>query len=140
MVPSFLDGRPVVHALWPTAIETGTVAGNCMASQSDVYLGSLNMNVTQMFDVTVASMGEFLDSEDREVWVDERLAENQYLKIVLKENVPIGAVAVGESELVATLGMLRPLIRQKIRINGMPRNLKAIMAQNISLHHKAFSG
>ncbi len=140
MVPSFLDGRPVVHALWPTAIETGTVAGNCMASQGDVYLGSLNMNVTQMFDVTVASMGEFLDGADREVWVDERLAENQYLKIVLKEGVPIGAVAVGESELVATLGMLRPLIRQKIRINGTPRNLKAIMAQNISRHHKAFSG
>lgn len=112
-VPSFFDGMPVVHALWPTAIETGKVAGNCMASKDDVYLGSLNMNVTQMFDVTVATMGEFMDGEDRDNWIDERLAENQYLKIVSKNGVPIGAVAVGESELVCTLGMLRPLIRGK---------------------------
>ncbi len=137
-VPSFFDGMPVVHALWPTAIETGKVAGNCMASKDDVYLGSLNMNVTQMFDVTVATMGEFMDGEDRDNWIDERLAENQYLKIVSKNGVPIGAVAVGESELVCTLGMLRPLIRGKVRINGTPENLKTIMARNISLHHKAF--
>jgi nitrite reductase (NADH) large subunit len=139
-VPSFFDGRPVVHALWPTAIETGKVAGNCMALKDDVYLGSLNMNVTQMFDVTVATMGEFMDGEDRDNWIDERLAENQYLKIVSKNGVPIGAVAVGESELVCTLGMLRPLIRGKVRINGTPEKLKTIMARNISLHHKAFSG
>lgn len=139
-VPSFFDGRPVVHALWPTAIETGTVAGNCMASKDDVYLGSLNMNVTQMFDVTVASMGEFMDVKDSENWVDQRLAENQYLKIVLKDGVPLGAVAVGESELVSTLGMLRPLIRGKVRINGTPENLRTIIARNISLHYKAFSG
>lgn len=140
MVPSFLDGSPVVHALWPTAVETGRVAGNSMASRGDGYPGSLNMNVTQMFDVTVASMGEFFDGEDVECWLDESLAKDQYLKIVLKDSIPIGAVAVGDAELVSTLGLLRPLIRQKIRINGTPKNLKEIMAQNISRHHLAFSG
>jgi nitrite reductase (NADH) large subunit len=139
MVPSFLDGRAVVHALWPTAVETGTVAGNCMAQKSDRYLGSLNMNVTQMFDVTVASMGEYMDEEGRELWVDQSLTDDQYLKIVLQDGVPVGAVAVGESELVATLGMLRPLIREKVRINGTPANLKNIMAWNISQYHQAFA-
>ncbi len=138
MVPSYLDGRPVVHALWPTAIETGIVAGKSMASTGEVYTGSLNMNVTQMFDVTVASMGDFMDGGDGDNWVDESLADNQYLKIVVKECVPVGAVAVGESELVATLGMLRPLIRGKVRIHGTPKDLKTIMAWNISHHHKAF--
>ena len=85
MVPSFMDGKPVVHALWPTAIETGAVAGNCMAGQGDNYAGSLNMNVTQMFDVTVACMGEFMDGEDRETWVDTSLGAGQYLKIVQKD-------------------------------------------------------
>lgn len=141
-VPSFAGGDPVVHALWPTAVETGAIAGNSMAANtidSIHYNGSLNMNVTQMFDLTVASMGEFMDAEGRESWIDNSLPKDQYLKIVLQQGVPIGATCVGTAELVSTLGMLRPLIRGKIRIAGKPGSLKEIMAQNISLHHRAFS-
>ena len=137
-VPSFIGGAPVVHALWPTAVETGGIAGNCMASNCTPYKGSLNMNVTQMFEVTVASMGEFIAGEGRERWSDESLPDDQYLTIVLKEGVPIGATCVGSSDLVSTLGMLRPLIREKVRIKGKPEMLKEMMAQNISQHHQAF--
>ncbi len=137
-VPSFAGGDPVVHALWPTAVETGAVAGNCMALHNVHYNGSLNMNVTQMFDITVASMGEFMDAADRESWIDDSLPKDQYLKIVLQRGVPIGATCVGSAELVSTLGMLRPLIRGKVHITGKPGTLKAIMAKNISQHHQAF--
>ena len=137
-VPSFAGGKPVVHALWPTAIETGIVAGNCMASHTARYNGSLNMNVTQMFDITVASMGQFIEAEGNESWIDDSLPQDQYLKIVLQRGIPVGAICVGSAELVSTLGMLRPLIRGKVRITGRPGSLKAIMAQNISLHHQAY--
>jgi len=137
-VPSFIGGDPVVHALWPTAVETGGVAGRCMASSCTPYKGSLNMNVTQMFGLTVASMGNFIEGEGCESWLDESLPDDQYMTIVLKGGVPIGATCVGSSELVSTLGMLRPLIREKVRIEGKPDKLKAIMAQNISQHHQAF--
>lgn len=137
-VPSFAGGQPVVHALWPTAIETGIVAGNCMALHKVRYPGSLNMNVTQMFDITVASMGQFIEAEGNESWIDDSLPQDQYLKIVLQGGVPVGATCVGSAELVSTLGMLRPLIRGKVRIMGKPGTLKAIMAQNISQHHQAF--
>jgi NAD(P)H-nitrite reductase large subunit len=137
-VPSFTGGKPVVHALWPTAVETGTIAGACMASGKNRYKGSLNMNVTQMFDLTVASMGEFVGDDACESWIDESLPDQQYLKIVLKDGVPIGATCVGSADLVATLGMLRPLIREKVRLSGEPEMLKSIMAQNISQHHQAF--
>ena len=137
-VPSFAGGNPVVHALWPTAIETGIVAGNCMALHKVRYPGSLNMNVTQMFDITVASMGQFMETEGTESWIDDSLAQDQYLKIVLQGGVPVGAACVGSAELVSTLGMLRPLIRGKVRITGKPGSLKAILAQNISQHHQAF--
>ncbi|MFW2364969.1 MAG: NAD(P)/FAD-dependent oxidoreductase [Desulforhopalus sp.] len=137
-VPSFCGGPPVVHALWPTAVETGAIAGESMALQKNSYKGSLNMNVTQMFDTTIASMGEFIGGEETEDWIDTSLPVDQYLKIVLRDGVPVGATCVGSTELISTLGMLRPLIREKIQLKGNPEMLKAIMAQNISQHHQAF--
>ena len=109
-----------------------------MANSKDKYTGSLNMNVTQMFELTVASMGEFMDVDGGESWRDETLPEDQYLKIVLKNGVPVGATCVGNSELVSSLGMLRPLIRGKVQLRGKPAMLKEIMAKNISQHHQAF--
>jgi nitrite reductase (NADH) large subunit len=137
-VPSASGGDPVVHALWPTAIETGCVAGTCMALGKSNYRGSLNMNVTQMFDITVASMGEFTEIEGSESWIDENLPEDQYLKIVLKDGIPIGAICAGGSELISTLGMLRPLIREKVSLQGKPGMFKAILARNIAQHQQAF--
>ena len=96
------------------------------------------MNVTQMFDITVASMGEFIDIEGSESWIDENLPEDQYLKIVLKDGMPIGAICAGGSELISTLGMLRPLIREKVSLQGKPGMFKAILARNIAQHQQAF--
>jgi nitrite reductase (NADH) large subunit len=137
-VPSTFGGDPVVHALWPTAIETGCIAGACMAGEKTVYPGSLNMNVTQMFDTTVASMGNFLDGEGTESWTDQSLPGDQYLRILLKDGIPLGATCVGSSELISTLGMLRPLIRGKIKIQGEPGMLKTNITKNIVQHHQAF--
>ena len=137
-VPSFAGGDSVVHALWPTAVETGRIAGVNMAGGDARYDGSLNMNVTQMFDLTVASMGSFEDSKGSESWIDDRLPPDHYLKIELKDGIPIGAVCVGSAELVSTLGLLRPLIREKVKLAGSPDKLKSILAQKISQHHRAF--
>lgn len=137
-VPSFTGDKPVVHPLWPTAVETGQVAGSCMAGITTDYKGSLNMNVTQMFDLTVASMGDFQGASDCENWIDQTLPEDHYLKIVLKDGFPVGATCVGGADLVSTLGILRPLIREKVRLQDKSGMLKEIMAKNISQHHEAF--
>ncbi len=137
-VPSTFGGDSVVHALWPTALETGRIAGACMAGETSAYEGSLNMNVTQMFGITVASMGDFMDVDGAEIWTDETLPPDQYLKIVMKEGVPVGATCAGGSELIATLGLLRPLIRQKVSIQGNPAMLKTMLAQNITRYHHSF--
>lgn len=52
--PTTFGDENMIHALWPTAVEMGEVAGINMASKPFEYQGSLNMNVTQMYDVTVA--------------------------------------------------------------------------------------
>ncbi len=105
-------GDNMIHALWPTAVEEGKIAGANILGFEEQYDGSLNMNVTQMFDLTVASMGNFMDDEKLEVWNYE-LPKLGMFKLILDNNVPVGASLVGKSELVEFLGILRPIIRKK---------------------------
>jgi len=63
------DGREHrVRALWPCAAEQGEVAGTNLAGCETSYQGSLNMNVTELFGLVVASMGRFVDTDGKQVW------------------------------------------------------------------------
>lgn len=125
--PSVFGQAHVVHALWPTAVEMGAIAGANMAGKSIAYSGSLNMNVTQMFDVTVASMGIFdpamVDEHDT-FPVDEN---EQYLSVSHKGGLICGACLVGRTESVKLLGKLRPLIRARRRVNCPPDKLESYL-------------
>jgi NAD(P)H-nitrite reductase large subunit len=117
--PSSFGEPHQTHALWPTAVEHGTIAGENLAGGKVSYRGSLNMNVTEMFDITVASMGKFAAEAGDEAHVVENLDPPRYLKIVLRQGVPLGAVALGEAEEAVILGRLRPWIRNRRRLPGV---------------------
>ncbi|HTX92069.1 MAG TPA: FAD-dependent oxidoreductase, partial [Anaerolineales bacterium] len=136
-VPSVLEAKSVVHALWPTAVKSGRIAGTNMAGERALYAGSLNMNVTQMFDLTVASMGDFIETDGMETWSEDD-TDNQYFKILLRNGIPVGAVSAGSSERASTLGLLQPLISEKIHVGAQPGRLKSIVAQNLVYHHQAY--
>ncbi len=137
-VPSALRSETVVHALWPTAVKSGRIAGTNMAGEEAIYSGSLNMNVTQMFDTTVASMGDFIETDGMETWIDESLPKDQYFKILLRGGIPVGAVAAGGPDLIVTLGLLQPMIREKVNLGTQPGKLRTIVAQNLAQHHQTF--
>lgn len=121
------------HALWPTGVEQGKVAGANMAGRDIRYQGSLNMNVTQMFGVTVASMGKFqCDNRYQEkIWY--QADQGKYHKIVFDEEIPVGGIVVGNSEQAALLGLLRPIIRQKKKFDGTIADLdKALHLKMVS--------
>ena len=82
-----------------------------MAGKDIHYRGSLNMNVTEMFGTTVASMGVFHDGDNLVPLFPEEQPEGSYLKILMRENKPVGAVLLGDAEGVKTLGSLRSVIR-----------------------------
>ena len=69
------------------------------------------MNVTQMYDTTVESIGKFNDDViDDAAYFDEK--DNKgYLKVCYKDGKVCGACLVGSSDAVTVLGKLRPLIR-----------------------------
>ena len=61
----FLSGERVVHAIWPTAVEQGRIAGVNMAGGSARYPGSLSMNVLDAFGLTLTSIGIFSERPGR---------------------------------------------------------------------------
>jgi NADPH-dependent 2,4-dienoyl-CoA reductase/sulfur reductase-like enzyme len=136
--PTALDGPPEIHALWPTAVEQGKVAGANLAAElagsgaksppaagagpeatpagapappAVTYRGSLGMNVTEMFGLTVASLGRFVDTGGDDVFVTDGLPGLEYFKLVSRDGLPVGAVALGGAEGAVILGRLRPFVR-----------------------------
>jgi nitrite reductase (NADH) large subunit len=112
------------HALWPTAVEHGKIAGENLAGRRIPYQGSLNMNVTEMFGITVASMGKFLEQKGLSSYLVRNSGPSRYFKIVLREGVPVGAVALGGAEDAVILGRLRPWIRNRRRLPDVEGFLK----------------
>jgi len=89
------------------------VAGANLTGAGVLYEGSLSMNVTGMFGVTVASLGRFEEADgDTAVLRDDRQGFD-YLKLVLDDGIPVGAVCVGGPQCAALLGRLRPYVRQR---------------------------
>ena len=104
-------GAAGVLALWPVAVAQGRVAGANLAGAGLVYEGGLSANVTEMFGVTVASVGRFEEAPGEEVVVLHDLPGVEYLKLVLAGGVPVGAVYLGGQQTVRLLGRLAPYIR-----------------------------
>ncbi len=113
MGPTIFGESHVVQALWPTAMEQGAIAGSNMAGLDRLYRGSLNMNITEIFGLTVASIGRLSYSQGYEIWErhgETKTGDDRYLQVVLSEGVPVGGVLVGDIEVVKILGFLRTLI------------------------------
>ena len=132
--PSAFGDEHVTHALWPTAMEMGGVAGANMAGRNVEYSGSLNMNVTQMFGVTVASMGKFNAKDIDDSFTYDAEAGYGYCKLCYKDGLIVGICLVGTPEAVATFGKLRPIIRRRLAANCAPAKLDAFL--NVRLFEK----
>jgi len=104
-------GASGVLALWPVAVARGRVAGANLVGAGLEYEGGFSANVTEMFGVTVASMGRFEEAPGEEAVVLADLPGVEYLKLVLAGDVPVGAVYLGGQQMIRLLGRLAPYIR-----------------------------
>jgi NADPH-dependent 2,4-dienoyl-CoA reductase/sulfur reductase-like enzyme len=104
-------GEAGVLALWPVAVAQGRVAGANLAGAGLTYEGGLAANVTEMFGVTVASVGRFAQAPGEDAVILHDLPGVDYLKLILAEGVPKGAVYLGGQQAVRLLGRLIPYIR-----------------------------
>jgi NAD(P)H-nitrite reductase large subunit len=109
--PDFFTQERVLYGLWPSAIEQGELVGRNMAGERGVYPGNLRMNVTRIFGLPIASIGDFRSSRVGEVLIKKDEKRGHYRKLCLDQNgVLIGALLINQVE---DLGVLHGLIRER---------------------------
>lgn len=113
----FLTGERAVHAIWPTAVDQGRVAGANMAGDSQTYPGSLSWNVTELFGLACASVGEFRTREGWEEITFHNPQTNVYRKLLLSDGRLMGAVVIGQAEHIQDLGVVQAMIRRRTDVS-----------------------
>jgi NAD(P)H-nitrite reductase large subunit len=128
-----VTGEPDVHAIEPTAMEHGRVAGANMAGRDVAYRGSLLMNILDVCHLDVASFGRW-DDPAAEVAVGTRPDRQAYRKLLWRGERLTGAMLIGRADDVWTtndVGMLKGLIQSgaplgsfKARLGRNPFDVK----------------
>jgi len=108
-----ITGEPALHAIEPTAMEHGRVAGANMAGRDLVYRGSLLMNIVDVCDLDIASFGLW-DDPTAETVAAVRPERWAYRKLLWRGNRLTGAMILGKADDVWTtndVGMLKGLVQ-----------------------------
>ena len=108
-----ISGQSEVHAIEPTAMEHGRVAGANMAGKDVAYPGSLMMNIVGVAGLDIASFGSW-DAQGAEVIEAVRPERHAYRKYLFQGDRLIGAIYVGVDEETWAgneLGMLKGLVQ-----------------------------
>jgi NAD(P)H-nitrite reductase large subunit len=120
----FFSGQKNPMPIWPDAYIQGDIAGVVMAGGEKSYSGGVAMNSLELFKVPTISMGisNPVDPKEFEIFTYQDLENSQYRKIVIKGNLLVGAVLVGNVE---RAGIFAGLIREKMDISSFRGSLLA---------------
>ena len=109
--PDFFSEERVNYGLWPSAVEQGEIAGKNIAGFKEEYPGNLKMNVTRIFAMPIASIGDFGSKKVAETLIKRDEKRNIYRKLCLDEKgILIGAILINQVE---DLGVIQGLIRAR---------------------------
>ena len=111
-------GTHSVNALWPVAVEQGKLAGANMAGDTLTYDGSLGMNSLEFFGLPVISLGVYKVKDNDpsfEVLTLTDAKAGVYKKVVLKNNIIVGAILVGD---IGQSGVFLTLMRQRLDVSS----------------------
>jgi NAD(P)H-nitrite reductase large subunit len=93
----FVTGEPTIQGNWMTAVEQGENAALNMLGRGCAYDGSLKNNITEVFGVDVAAIGECLDDTAQSVSHHDQ-STGRFRKVFLNEKQQvIGANLIGET-------------------------------------------
>jgi nitrite reductase (NADH) large subunit len=91
-----IEHRGRFYGIWPAAQEQGKVAGANMAGQAEVYEGTLPSNTLKVVGIDLMAAGDIDAEGQMEAVVFQDEAQKIYRKVVLQENVIIGAILFGD--------------------------------------------
>ena len=124
--PELITGRREVHAIQPTAVDHGRVAGANMAGRDVAYPGSLLMNLLDVCGLHCVSFGQWAgDGKEQTRVVNDSLPG--YRKIVWDGTQIVGAILVGppdDTTMLNDVGMLKGFIQSKAALGPWKRYLE----------------
>jgi len=132
----FFDDKQV-HAIQPTAVDHGRIAGANMAGHEAHYPGSLLMNVTDVCGLQTASFGDWSNQDD--VTVIENARDNIYRKLVWNGDQLQGAIFTGAANdvgMLTDLGMVKGILQTQTELGEW----KKFLQQNPFDIRRAFIG
>jgi NAD(P)H-nitrite reductase large subunit len=121
-----VTGLPALHAIEPTAMEHGRVAGANMAGENTPYRGSLLMNIVEVCHLDIASFGAW-DDPTADAFAALQPERWAYRKLLWRENRLTGALIVGKADDIwATndVGMLKGLVQSGADLGKWKEHLR----------------
>jgi NAD(P)H-nitrite reductase large subunit len=118
--PEFFTGRREIHAIQPTASEHGRIAALNMAGCATRYGGSLSMNVLNTLGLISSSFGQWMGLDGGEETVAADPVRGRYLKLAFKDDLLVGALALG---LTQHVGVIRGLMQSRVRLGHWKERL-----------------
>jgi NAD(P)H-nitrite reductase large subunit len=105
-----------MNPIWPNAIEQGFVAGLNMTGSVLKYRAGIPMNVTQLFGIQIASVGNISADPHRQEQIHLDFGKGIYRKFFLQEDRIEGALLIGD---IADCGILRRLILNRNPVSSL---------------------
>ena len=121
-----VTGQPALHAIEPTAMEHGRIAGANMAGQPQAYRGSLLMNIVEVLGLEIASFGSWDDSA-AETMSSLRPERPAYRKLLWHGDRITGAMILGPArDIWATndVGILKGLVQSGVSLGDWKSYLR----------------
>ncbi len=104
------------YGLWSIAIEQGKVAGYNVAGRECVYKHIAPVVMFRGFDLILFSIGTIEAQKADYILKSEGLSEDNYIKVLIKDEEVIGAIVIGDISKAPTL---RKAISNKIKLTGV---------------------
>jgi NAD(P)H-nitrite reductase large subunit len=123
--PVMFSDQRSIHAIQPTAVDHGRVAGANMAGQDVHYSGSLLMNVVDVCGLQAVSYGAW-DDTTAEVTTISNPINSIYRKLLWHDDRLVGAIFTGQADdlgMLTDIGMVKGILQTQTKLGPWKRYL-----------------
>jgi NAD(P)H-nitrite reductase large subunit len=123
----FIYGANRLTAIWPNAYIGGRTAGQNMAGVKAEYPGGTAINSLNYFGLDIAAAGIVVPSDSNGYELMSKQNGDVYQKLVLKDNLIVGMICVGNVE---KSGIIFGLMRDRVNVGDFKQ---ALLAEDFGL-------
>ena len=116
----FVYGENRLTPIWPNAYVGGRIAGFNMAGITAEYPGGTAMNSLNYFGIDIVSAGMPTAPNDDGYETISKQADNIYQKVILKNNLVMGMICVGNIE---KSGIIFNLMKERVNVESFKQSL-----------------